>query len=229
MARARKRVRATRRAADGSAFQNCDTCGESVAIALADMHECEEPKKEVKRFRGFCGVLKSNYVGEESAADQPRSAFCFFMESFLRNREGVHSIDVEREGFETWKNMSVEERQPYIIQERKIDSVYREALLREINDASEMEDEADSAMVGKFDLVREFSYANLRTELLFFPKHVPLQHPLRNQSQFYEDYEDGGNDDDDDDSGCFEAFPSFDTYEWRMVRSWVVKKGEAEG
>lgn len=96
--------------------------------------------------------------------------------------------------------MSVEERQPYIIQERKIDSVYREALLREINDASEMEDEADSAMVGKFDL-----------------------------SQFYEDYEDGGNDDDDDDSGCFEAFPSFDTYEWRMVRSWVVKKGEAEG
>ncbi|XP_010067596.2 uncharacterized protein LOC104454451 isoform X2 [Eucalyptus grandis] len=200
MARARKRVRATRRAADGSAFQNCDTCGESVAIALADMHECEEPKKEVKRFRGFCGVLKSNYVGEESAADQPRSAFCFFMESFLRNREGVHSIDVEREGFETWKNMSVEERQPYIIQERKIDSVYREALLREINDASEMEDEADSAMVGKFDL-----------------------------SQFYEDYEDGGNDDDDDDSGCFEAFPSFDTYEWRMVRSWVVKKGEAEG
>ncbi|KAL3732448.1 hypothetical protein ACJRO7_029165 [Eucalyptus globulus] len=200
MARARKRVRATRRAADGSAFQNCDTCGESVAIALADMHECEEPKKEVKRFRGFCGVLKSNYVGEESAADQPRSAFCFFMESFLRNREGVHSIDVEREGFETWKNMSVEERQPYIIRERKIDSVYREALLREINDASEMEDEADSAMVGKFDL-----------------------------SQFYEDYEDGGNDDEDDDSGCFEAFPSFDTYEWRMVRSWVVKKGEAEG
>ncbi|KAF8042634.1 hypothetical protein BT93_A1081 [Corymbia citriodora subsp. variegata] len=155
MARTRKRVRATSRAADGSAFQKCDTCGELVAIALADMHECEEPKKEVKRFRGFCGIQKSGYVGEESAADQPRSAFCFFMESFLRNREGVHSIDIEREGFEKWKNMSAEERQPYIIQERKMDSVYREALLREINDASKMEDEADSAMVGKFDLFYE--------------------------------------------------------------------------
>ncbi|XP_030534449.1 uncharacterized protein LOC115743688 [Rhodamnia argentea] len=155
MARTRKRVRATRRAADGSAFEKCDNCGVSVAVALAAMHECEEPKKEVKRFRGFCGLLKSSYVGEESTADQPRSAFCFFMESFLRNREGIHSIDIEREGFETWKKMSVEERQPYIIQERKINSVYQEALLQEINDASEMEDEADSAMVGKFDLFYE--------------------------------------------------------------------------
>lgn len=69
-----------------------------------------------------------------------------------------------------------------------------------------MDDEADSAMVGKFDLVREFSYANLCEEF-FFPKHMPLQHPFRNQSQFYEDYE-------DDDSGSFEALPSFDTYDW---------------
>ncbi|KAI6676069.1 hypothetical protein NL676_036865 [Syzygium grande] len=193
MARTRKRVHATRRAADGSAFEKCDNCGVSVAIALADMHECEEPKKEVKRFRGFCGILKSNYVGEESTADQPRSAFCFFMESFLRNRDSIHSIDIEREGFETWKNMSAEERQPYIVQERKVNSVYQEALLREINDASKMDDEADSAMVGKFDL-------------------------------FYEDYVD----DDGDDSGSFEALPSFNTYEWRMVRSWVVKKPESE-
>lgn len=32
----------------------------------------------------------------------------------------------------------IQERQPYIIQERKVNSVYQEALLREINDASEV-------------------------------------------------------------------------------------------
>ncbi|KAI3427819.1 uncharacterized protein J3R85_009047 [Psidium guajava] len=181
MARTRKRVHATRRAADGSAFEKCDNCGVSVAVALAAMHECEEPKKEGKRFRGFCGLLKSSYVGEESTADQPRSAFCFFMESFLRNREGVHSIDIEREGFETWKNMSVEERRPYIIQERKINSVYEEALLQEINDASEMEDEADSAMVGKFDL-----------------------------SPFYEDYEDGDDPGDSGSFEAFPSFDTYE-------------------
>ncbi|KAI3427481.1 uncharacterized protein J3R85_009531 [Psidium guajava] len=79
MARTRNKVHATRRAADGTAFEKCDNCGVPVAIALAAMHECEEPKKEVKRFRGFCGgPLKSSYVGEESTADQPRSAVCFF-------------------------------------------------------------------------------------------------------------------------------------------------------
>ncbi|RYR45972.1 hypothetical protein Ahy_A07g031741 [Arachis hypogaea] len=47
--RARKRVFPLLRAPDGSAFQKCGTCGVSVAIALADIHDCEhkmEPKRE---------------------------------------------------------------------------------------------------------------------------------------------------------------------------------------
>ncbi|OMP05504.1 hypothetical protein COLO4_08802 [Corchorus olitorius] len=58
--RTRKRVHATipRRAPDGSAFKNCDTCGETVAIALADWHECENKKKELKRFKGVSGIHK---------------------------------------------------------------------------------------------------------------------------------------------------------------------------
>ncbi|OMO70350.1 hypothetical protein CCACVL1_18964 [Corchorus capsularis] len=58
--RTRKRVHATipRRAPDGSAFKNCDTCGETVAIALAGWHECENKKKELKRFKGVSGIHK---------------------------------------------------------------------------------------------------------------------------------------------------------------------------
>lgn len=53
-----------------------------VAIALADMHECEPNKKEVKRFRGLCASKGFNGARERSFADQPRSAFCFFMWGF---------------------------------------------------------------------------------------------------------------------------------------------------
>ncbi|KAL0728574.1 hypothetical protein Bca4012_024667 [Brassica carinata] len=49
MARIRKRVQAVRRAADGSAFDKCEECGVMVAIALFDMHECGEKRREVKR------------------------------------------------------------------------------------------------------------------------------------------------------------------------------------
>ncbi|KAL0680612.1 hypothetical protein Bca4012_047459 [Brassica carinata] len=49
MARIRKRVQAVRRAADGSAFDKCEECGVMIAIALFDMHECGEKRREPKR------------------------------------------------------------------------------------------------------------------------------------------------------------------------------------
>ncbi|KAL6123488.1 hypothetical protein ACLB2K_076010 [Fragaria x ananassa] len=113
--RTRKRVRAIPRAPDGSAFQNCNKCGVSVAVALAGMHECE-PSKKVKRFK-----------------------------EFTKTRKGRDWIEINREGFEVWKKMSEKERQPYVKEAERIDEAYQKALLKESNDGLKVDDEADSA------------------------------------------------------------------------------------
>ncbi|XP_038719899.1 high mobility group B protein 7 isoform X2 [Tripterygium wilfordii] len=124
--RPRKRVRAIRRAPDGSAFQPCDGCGISVAVALADMHECETEKEEVKRFKGVCA--KQNVI-DQSCNDQPRSAFRLFMESFVNicSKHGKF-IDIDQCGFESWKNMSEEERQPYVYEAEVVNEANTKAL-----------------------------------------------------------------------------------------------------
>ncbi|KAI4382899.1 hypothetical protein MLD38_008800 [Melastoma candidum] len=152
--RKRKRVRAPRRAPDGSAFQKCDLCGETVAVAVSDLHECQ-PNMGVKRFKGFCGKVPRGRVAEQDCNDQPRSAFLFFMESFVKTRVAEEAMDANRLGFETWKKLSKEERQPYLDQATKTDVAYKEVLLREVHETSEMEDEADSAMVGRVDQMYE--------------------------------------------------------------------------
>ncbi|XP_031382274.1 uncharacterized protein LOC116196606 isoform X2 [Punica granatum] len=159
--RARKRVYPIRRAADGSAFEQCDQCGISVAIALADMHECQPGKKEVKRFRGLSANHDFIRAGGQSFAHQPRSAFCFFIRSIISNdgcscfdfwgyclsvrwlgRESLREtsseesfLDLDRKGFEMWKNMSDEEKRPYLTEAEK----------------SKVEDGANSPMLWKFD------------------------------------------------------------------------------
>uniref|UniRef100_A0A2N9J7N6 HMG box domain-containing protein n=1 Tax=Fagus sylvatica TaxID=28930 RepID=A0A2N9J7N6_FAGSY len=168
--RKRKRVHAVRRAPDGSAFQKCDNCGVSVAIALADMHECEI-KKEVQRFRGVCGrqsvVTQSQ---SDTFVDQPR-------ESFVKTCKTRNLISIDQTGFGIWKNMTNEERKPYIIEAKRVDSSYLKALLGEVNNMQEVDDEADSAMVGKFDQFYEaygdsensyisYSYQSGETEII---------------------------------------------------------------
>ncbi|XP_023912558.1 high mobility group B protein 7 isoform X3 [Quercus suber] len=152
-ARTRKRVHAVLRAPDGSAFQKCESCGVSIAIALADMHECESKKElAVKRFRGVCG--RQSVVTESQShtiGDQPRSPFRFFMENFLKTCKSRNLISIDQAGFDIWKNMSKEEREPYIIEAKRVNSSYMKALLGEVNNMQEVNDEADSAMVGKFD------------------------------------------------------------------------------
>ncbi|XP_031382277.1 DNA-binding protein MNB1B isoform X5 [Punica granatum] len=133
--RARKRVYPIRRAADGSAFEQCDQCGISVAIALADMHECQPGKKEVKRFRGLSANHDFIRAGGQSFAHQPRSAFCFFMESLRETSSEESFLDLDRKGFEMWKNMSDEEKRPYLTEAEK----------------SKVEDGANSPMLWKFD------------------------------------------------------------------------------
>ncbi|XP_057979413.1 high mobility group B protein 7 [Malania oleifera] len=149
--RFRNRVVAIRRAPDGSAFENCNNCGASVPISLADMHQCE-PREDLKKgvdegHGGFHQNLK-----KQSLDDKPRSAFCFFMESFVQAYESENPIETNQKGFERWKNMSKEERQVYVLQAEKVNSAYLEAMLKEVDDnPSEVDDEADSAAVGKFD------------------------------------------------------------------------------
>ncbi|KAA8533993.1 hypothetical protein F0562_031510 [Nyssa sinensis] len=145
--RTRKRVLAIRRAPDGSAFEKCCYCGVSVAIAIANMHECES-KRDVKRIKGECG---NQNVKKQSFQDQPRSAFRFFMENVVNTCKDGNWIDVDREGVETWRNMSKEERLPYILQAEKVNSAYEKGLLQEIENMSWVNDEADSAEVGKYD------------------------------------------------------------------------------
>ncbi|KAG2730598.1 hypothetical protein I3843_01G296000 [Carya illinoinensis] len=179
--RNRKRVRAVRRAPDGSAFRKCNSCGVSVAIALADLHECETKKVVVQRFRG---VSERPNVVKPTFGDQPRSAFRVFMESFVKTCKTINVITIDQNGLDTWKNMSKEERKPYIIEAERVNHSYGKALLEEVdnlqedlNDIKDMlqvNDEADSAMVGKFD-------------------------------QFYEGYEDYEN------SNSFDSFQSVET------------------
>ncbi|XP_054799906.1 high mobility group B protein 7-like isoform X1 [Prosopis cineraria] len=173
--RSRKRVSAFRRAPDGSAFEMCEGCGTSVAIALADMHECE-PKRGVKRFReinvkqlmnkSFEDLNQhvpnrspehvSQHVTNKRFEDQPRSPFRLFMESFVKISNNGTLLEIDRKGFETWKSMTEDERQPYVLQAEKLDSAYQRALNKEVNDMIQVDDEADSAMVGKIDMFFQF-------------------------------------------------------------------------
>ncbi|KAJ6697120.1 hypothetical protein OIU85_003477 [Salix viminalis] len=153
--RTRKRVRGIRRAPDGSAFENCNSCGVLVAIALADLHECKAgTKNNVKRFKGLNG--KQNVV-QQSFCEQPRSPFRLFMEDFTKTGKIWNVIDIDRKGFETWRNMSKEERRPYITGADEINSAHAKCLIKDIDHMSEVDDEADSAMVGKFDPFYEHS------------------------------------------------------------------------
>ncbi|KAI4306531.1 hypothetical protein L6164_029800 [Bauhinia variegata] len=152
--RTSKRVCAIRRAPDGSAFGKCEKCGISVAILLADLHECE-PKKDTKRFRGIAG---KKLVSNQNFEDQPISPFRLFMESFMRSCNTGSLIEIDRRGFETWKNMSKEEKQPYVSQAGKVNSAYEEALKKEVGDMIQVNDEADSAMVVKFDQFKQQPY-----------------------------------------------------------------------
>ncbi|KAK7820895.1 hypothetical protein CFP56_038358 [Quercus suber] len=137
------------------------------------MHECESKKElAVKRFRGVCG--RQSVVTESQShtiGDQPR-------ENFLKTCKSRNLISIDQAGFDIWKNMSKEEREPYIIEAKRVNSSYMKALLGEVNNMQEVihmfkqefmiqlfyftqnfldgqnykvNDEADSAMVGKFD------------------------------------------------------------------------------
>ncbi|KAJ4720200.1 high mobility group B protein 7 [Melia azedarach] len=148
--RIRKRVHAIRRAPDGSAFQKCDSCGVMVPVALADMHECEaEAKNKVKKFKGVC--QKPSVLKQSSYSDQVRSPFVFFMESFIKACKSGKRIDNDRKGFAAWKNMSNEEKQPYVLQAEKLYAAHQRALVEELTSMPVVDDEADSAMVGKYD------------------------------------------------------------------------------
>lgn len=186
--RTRKRVHATipRRSPDGSAFQKCDICCETVAIALADMHECGTNKKELKRFKGITGTQN---VVTPIVPWQPRSPFNIFMESFTETNKNGNLIDIDRRGFETWKYMCKEERQPYVILARVVDSAYKKDVIQEEKKITVVgDDEADSAMVGKFDQFYE-------------------------GCEYYETYDD---DDDDDEPYHSGGFVSLTTSEWEL-------------
>ncbi|KAL8144558.1 hypothetical protein V2J09_017590 [Rumex salicifolius] len=137
--RSRKRVFADfRRAPDGSAFQKCESCGVSIAVALADMHVCEAKIKRAKpQFpTEICKTVKLE--------QQPRSAFLFFREKFAKTCEDENIVDIDKRACIVWKNMSFRERFPYVNQSETLDAAYTKALLQESSGLEQDDDEADS-------------------------------------------------------------------------------------
>ncbi|XP_013681647.1 uncharacterized protein LOC106386341 [Brassica napus] len=146
MARIRKRVQAFRRAADGSAFYKCEECGDMIAIALFDMHECGEKRREPKRFK--CVSSDSKPVG--SFEDEPRSPFVFFLEDFRKSYDG-NMVDASRICFIVWKNMSREDQKPFIARAEEVDLAHNLKLKEEAQSIHKADDEADSKAATKFD------------------------------------------------------------------------------
>ncbi|XP_021768976.1 high mobility group B protein 7-like isoform X2 [Chenopodium quinoa] len=146
--RSRKRVRPPRRAADGSAFMNCDDCGGSVPVALMDMHECnvkKNVKKKLKENPKPLIIPKTNNISQ-----QPGSPFVFFMESYAKSCKGRPLIEINREAFEKWKKMSTKEQWPYVCESRKVENAYLNVIHQEeIQLSQEGDDEADSAKCNK--------------------------------------------------------------------------------
>lgn len=60
-------------------------------------------------------------------------------------------VEIDRIGFEKWKNMSEEEKQPYVYHARVLDYEHQEALKKEANECIKVKDGADSAMVEKVE------------------------------------------------------------------------------
>ncbi|KAL6977535.1 hypothetical protein U1Q18_026334 [Sarracenia purpurea var. burkii] len=73
-------------------------------------------------------------------------------EKFLKTSKDSDQIEIDRNGFETWRNMSKQERLPFVLQAEKVNSEYVNALLQDVEGTSRVDDEADSAEVGKYDL-----------------------------------------------------------------------------
>ncbi|KFK24954.1 hypothetical protein AALP_AA8G047400 [Arabis alpina] len=146
--RIRKRVQATRRAANGSAFEKCEECGVVIAIALFDMHECGgEKRKEVKRFK----CISSGKIDDFSSfEDEPRSPFVFFLEDF-RGKYGGTLVEASGMCFNVWKNMTLEEQEPFRACAAEVDLVHSRKLNEEAKRIYKEDDEADSKDVGKFD------------------------------------------------------------------------------
>ncbi|KAL0888568.1 hypothetical protein Bca101_012551 [Brassica carinata] len=164
--RTRKRVEAVRRAADGSAFEKCEECGVTIAIALFDMHECGgEKRREVKRFKCVSSG-KIDDISKPSFEDEPRSPFVFFLygkpKTFLcyfsekedfRKSYGGSMVEASRICFTVWKNMSGEDQKPFIARAVEVDLAHNRKLKEEAQRLYKTDDEADSKAVGKFDKV----------------------------------------------------------------------------
>ncbi|KAG1338973.1 putative 5-amino-6-(5-phospho-D-ribitylamino)uracil phosphatase, chloroplastic [Cocos nucifera] len=73
-------------------------------------------------------------------------------ESFREKCKDQTLLEINRIGFDTWKNMSPDERRQYVIQAEKVNVAYEKILLKESENLSKVDDEADSAMVGKIDM-----------------------------------------------------------------------------
>nr|AFK49202.1 unknown [Lotus japonicus] len=153
--RLRKRVFPLLRAPDGSAFQICELCEVSVAVALADLHHCET-KMASKIFKGKelmqhspVKVEPKTEVKQEMQDDDPEE------EQFMKDHDNKNYIEADRMGFEKWKSMSKQVKLPYTFHAFALKNEYVDDLLLEAHQIAEVSDEADSAYAVKDEKVND--------------------------------------------------------------------------
>ncbi|XP_042504300.1 uncharacterized protein LOC122081302 isoform X6 [Macadamia integrifolia] len=80
-------------------------------------------------------------------------------ESF-RKTHNFNYLEEDRKGFETWKNMTPEERSPFVLLSKMVDLKYDEVLLKEVDELEfQADDEADSLGFENFDL-KDHGFSN---------------------------------------------------------------------
>ncbi|XP_071696224.1 high mobility group B protein 7-like [Rutidosis leptorrhynchoides] len=176
--RSRKRVEVEtnsnllKRAKNGSAFTQCESCKKDVAVALISMHDCgldakikmnlettavERPKESVaKKPAEKKKVIKdkeqpAKKVKKEKDPSKPKrppTAFFLFMDDFRKTYKEAHPDNkkvsmVAKEGGEKWKSMTEEEKKAYNKRAAELKEKYQKAL-ENPNDAENDKAEGES-------------------------------------------------------------------------------------
>eukprot|EP00271_Cylindrocystis_brebissonii_P004568 TRINITY_DN1630_c0_g1_i1.p1 TRINITY_DN1630_c0_g1~~TRINITY_DN1630_c0_g1_i1.p1 ORF type:complete len:243 (+),score=82.16 TRINITY_DN1630_c0_g1_i1:156-884(+) len=163
-----------KRGPQGSAFLTCDSCQASVIAAVADMHNCEgnasfkeqlakmreeyaaNHKKEEKKPKAVKTAKSPKSPKEPKAGKDPNAPkapatpFFIFMEEFRKTYKeengDVKGPEVAKAGGAKWKEMSDEEKKPYLEEYAKRKEEY-EMKLAEYKEGKHMKAEETDADV----------------------------------------------------------------------------------
>ncbi|KAL9453210.1 hypothetical protein AB3S75_008915 [Citrus x aurantiifolia] len=165
------------RGRDGSAFARCEECNKNVPVALISMHSCsldakikmnleaqvvEKPaeinkKKPAERKKPTSTEPRAKRLrkkdSDSNKPKRPPTAFFLFMDDFRKEYKEAHPdskgvTGVAKEAGEKWKNMTDEEKKPYLDKAAELKADYSKAMEGN-GDDNEVEDKADNEVEAK--------------------------------------------------------------------------------